>query len=150
MARIIGEDKLYKELKKLPKRTQGRRLDAAVRLAAEVVAEQAQINAPVMNLSDYPKSEHEWLRAQGHPGRLRRAIGWKKDSRKSTPENSVYNVGYDPGRSRDDPTGAYYGGMYEVGGPKVAARPYLRPGLAQKADEASQIIIRRLLRGLGF
>ena len=123
---VHGGPKLRKALNALPAKVRGRNLDEAVRLGASLVSERAKINAPY------------------DTGRLRRSIDFKKNRQKSTTASSNYSVGYRKGRTRNDYTGAYYGGIVEL------KRPYLRPALESEKDNAADIMSKRIAQKMGI
>ena len=134
MAEIVsGLDGVLRELRKVPEGARGRKLDDAVRLAAQLIVEQAQIYAPV-----------------GETGRLRNSINTQKASRLSGPNVSRYSVGYRKGYSRKDWNGAYYGGFVELGTRYQTPQPYLRPAMFDAGDAAIDAMAKRLQRNLGL
>ncbi len=74
-------------------------------------------------------------------GRLMRAI---KRQRHSNPRylNEIVGVGVDPGKTRDDPKGAYYGYIEEF------RHPFLRPAMEANRGKSTDIFARKLGAGI--
>lgn len=74
-------------------------------------------------------------------GRLRDSI---KRQRHKNPKylSEIVGVGVDPGRSRDDESGAWYGYIVE------ARHPFLRPALESNREEAVLLFRKKLAAGI--
>jgi len=129
---VIGLNKLLAELRKVPRDVQFKKLDNAVRAGAVVVLKRAK----------------DTYVPTGETGRLKNSLFTQKNREASTKESSTYTIGYNKGKSRDDPSGAYYGGFVELGTRNMGAQPFLRPALETELDNAIEAIRSKLQKAL--
>lgn len=150
--RIDGLAQLEKNLRDLAPAIQGKKgfpknvLRNAARAMAKLVEDDARARAP--------ESEHGSKTRSGDvipPGRLKRAITKKLLSTRFRDQATArgdsleyYFVGVRAGKSRDDPKGAYYGPIVEVGSDKMPAQPFLRPALIANKQKAPAEFKRKL------
>lgn len=129
---VVGLKELEQALKELPKELSGKKggpVKTALMAAALPVLRSAQANAAKRT------------------GRLRGAI---KRQRHPNPKflNEIVGVGVDPGTSREDARGAWYGHFIEFGTVKNPPRPFLRPAL--EANRKNSVLIYRKRLAIGI
>ena len=140
---IRGIAELQRALYEYNKRLGDRVTIMAVRLGANYMLKQVRANTPVSpNGSMIGKKGGPWVR--GKPGRLKRAIKVKASRINRRVNNGKVGVfiTIDPGKSRQDPKGAWYGKFVEAGfnhGSKLATGSQaVRMGLITRADYQSR------------
>jgi len=122
---VSGVKEFNQALKKLPAKMAEKVAQKALRKAANMVARQARANAPVKT------------------GRLKKAIRVRNSRYNRLNRNGVVGVilRLNPGKSRKDPKGAWYGGWVEngynrgsrsVGGNEAVARGIISRGQLQQ------------------
>lgn len=138
---LNGVDELVKKLKKLQKEAVEKIAPKALKQAADVVAGEAKRRA---SLLDNPES----------PENIAKNIVVRKAGKRQTPPNAIkYRIGVSGGGKESDgeekvtrsgkvkkgPAGGdtWYWRFIEFGTIKVSARPFMRPSMAAKEQEAA-------------
>jgi len=150
--RIDGLAQLEKNLRDLAPAIQGKKgfpknvLRNAARAMAKVVKDDAVARAPMSSEGSETK-DGEII----PPGRLKRSITMKLLSARyrdratlAGDSRELYYIGYKTGRGRDDPKGAYYGTMVELGTDKMSAQPFLRPAAIANKTKAPAVFKQKL------
>ena len=134
---VIGLRELEKALKDLGVAAgqKGGPVKTALMAAALPVLRSAQAKVPVSAKGTFVGEGEK--RKHVKPGRLKRAI---KRQRHPNPRylNEIVGVGVDPGTTRDDERGAYYGYIVEF------RQPFLRPAMESNREKSVQIFKRKL------
>jgi len=130
--KVNGLAELAAALKQLPAEVaskNGGPLRVALRAAARVVADAAEVRAPK------------------DTGRLGRAIAIQVDR---NPGNVTERIVVRPraGKSRTDPKGAWYWHFLEFGTVKQPAQPFIRPAFDAVKNEALSAFKNRLAKGI--
>ncbi|GGZ83274.1 hypothetical protein GCM10007161_13450 [Ignatzschineria indica] len=131
---LKGVDELIKRLKKTQLEVVEEVAPKALREAAKVVATEAKRRA---ELIDDPKS----------PENISKNITVQKSSKRNTPQDAVkYRVGVRGGGEPNDdknPSGGdtWYWRLIEFGTVKMEAKPFMRPAMAAKQQEAAAVFI---------
>ena len=133
---IVGLKELMKALEDLGSEVAGKHVAPALRMGTKPVLQTAQNDAPVSDHEDTPEFP---------PGRLRRALRIKKMTR-PTKSSETYFVEIKPGKTRDDPDGAWYGHFVELGTVKMAARPFLRNALEKNRRHSIEVFKREIAK----
>ena len=105
-----------------------------VRESLRVAAKPVLADAKSILRSSAGKNKSDYKRT----GRLLNAIKLKVHPRPKWLQE-IYGIGVDPGKTREDETGAYYGHMVELGTVKQTAKPFLRPALEQNRQKSVSI-----------
>jgi len=119
---ITGEKKLLKKLRELPDEIAGEHLEKAALEGAEIIREEASNRAP------------------RRTGRL--AANIIKEVKKTKKDSATVEVG--PAKE------VFYGMFVERGTSKMRAKPFLRPAIDEKKNEAEKAVINALKRRLGL
>lgn len=120
--KITGEPELIRKLKALSAAVAGQHLEAAAKIGAEVVREEASRRAP----------------------RRTGTLAGDIVAETTIQEGSRVEISVGPGKD------AFYGLFLEVGTSKMAARPFLRPALDEKKGEVEAAVRDELKRRLGL
>jgi len=119
---ITGEKELLRKLKSLPKEIAGEHLERAVLEGAEIIREEASNRAP------------------RRTGKLAANIVTEVEEKEKN--RATVNIG--PAKE------VFYGLFVERGTSKMRAKPFLRPAIDEKKEEAEKAIINALKRRLGL
>ena len=135
LTHIKGAKELDDVLKQLPPYIAERVLKGSVMAGAEVVRKEAVEMAPI---GSAPRKD--WKGRIVQPGTLKKSI--KKFSIKDSAASVSVGVGLKKG-SR-----GFYGRFFEFGTSKMAARPFIRPAFDNKAQEALDVMGKKLWQGI--
>jgi len=117
-------------------------LEAALKeLGSEVAGQRGGLVRTALMGAALPILREAQARAPVDTGRLKGAI---KRQRHKNPKylNEIVGVGVDPGRTRDDPKGAWYGFIVE------ANKPFLRPAFEANRENSVKLFRTKLAAGI--
>ena len=115
--------------------------DALHELGSEVAGQRGGLVRTALRAAAVPVLEEARDRVPEDTGRLKNAI---KLRRHPNPKylNEIWGVGVDPGRSRDDLRGAWYGYIVEFN------KPFLRPALESNRENSVNLFRKKLAAGI--
>lgn len=137
VATFKGLDNIAQIMRSLPVEVQKRALGSALLAGAEVVRKEAQLHAPVRQSGNARRINRKGnIRAEGDKGRLPGFLRASIVKRLRRTANVGAAMTASVGWTKD----AFYGRFLEFGTKFMAAQPFLRPALDNRAGEASRRI----------
>jgi HK97 gp10 family phage protein len=139
-----GLDELMKALKEFTPQIQKRVLGTAMRNAMKPVMMTARSNARALDDPQTPSNISKNIISQRASKKVMRMAGVRD-------ADMMQRVGVRGGAKdpqTNDPMNTFYWRFHEFGTSKIAARPFMRPALAQNTQRTTAIMVDELKKGI--